>query len=143
MTPCEELGYEVGDIFEIVGGTTLERGAIVKLAEDDDSDIPLFTLIAGESFEEDIVVLGGDYYEALNYVKPVQTSGTLRHTISPPSYAEEILLLVKDTGVDVEFKSEGDIIIYDHHLEDGIIMESLAAVVEYVTVKKGWLSLTI
>ena len=44
MTPCEKLGYKVGDKFEVVsdGGSWCKRGDIVVLNEDDGSNCPFF-----------------------------------------------------------------------------------------------------
>lgn len=53
MTPCERLGYKVGDRFVAVtasDGTTpeFEEGSIVELERDDGSHMPLFKLISGD-----------------------------------------------------------------------------------------------
>lgn len=43
LTPCEQLGYKVGDKFVITGDSeTFEKETIVELFEDDGSNIPLF-----------------------------------------------------------------------------------------------------
>ena len=43
MTPCEELGYKVGDKFEVVGDHFhYSKGSIVTLYSDDGSDYPKF-----------------------------------------------------------------------------------------------------
>ncbi|MGL5775510.1 MAG: hypothetical protein ACRCYB_09250 [Aeromonas veronii] len=43
MTPCEKLGYKVGDKFEVVDEHyAFPRGAIIKLIDDDGSDAPFF-----------------------------------------------------------------------------------------------------
>lgn len=52
MTPCEKLGYKVGDTFAITdrlpdgameAGTGFKAGQIVTLARDDGSMLPLFS----------------------------------------------------------------------------------------------------
>lgn len=49
MTPCEELGYKVGDLFEVIpeNSNSFSKGSIVKLLEDDKSINPLFGLVEG------------------------------------------------------------------------------------------------
>lgn len=45
MTPCEKLGYKVGDKFEVIGGHyCLKKGTVVYLAEDDGSECPEFRI---------------------------------------------------------------------------------------------------
>lgn len=43
MTPCEELGYAVGDKFIVLSNTVFNEGQIVTLYEDDGSASPLFS----------------------------------------------------------------------------------------------------
>lgn len=43
MTPCENLGYKVGDKFTVIKDSYFEKGAIVVLSKDDGSAIPWFT----------------------------------------------------------------------------------------------------
>ena len=57
MTPCEELGYKVGDKFEVVPfrneslfDSSVRIGDTVLLKEDDDTKMPLFT------GEDDLVI---------------------------------------------------------------------------------------
>tara|TARA_R110000851_G_scaffold187318_1_gene337146 strand:+ start:48009 stop:48725 length:717 start_codon:yes stop_codon:yes gene_type:complete len=47
MTPCEEKGYKVGDLFEVIKKDEYSLGSIVKLTEDDGSEWPLFDLVKG------------------------------------------------------------------------------------------------
>ena len=43
MTPCEKLGYEVGDRFEVVGlDCILPVKSILRLCKDDGGELPLF-----------------------------------------------------------------------------------------------------
>lgn len=43
MTPCERLGYKVGDKFTVIKDSYFEKGTIVALSEDDGSEVPWFT----------------------------------------------------------------------------------------------------
>lgn len=43
MTPCEKLGYKVGDKFTVIKDSLLEKGTIVVLSEDNGSEVPWFT----------------------------------------------------------------------------------------------------
>lgn len=49
ITPCEELGYSVGDVFEVLHNYSKYccKGMIVKLHEDDESNNPWFTYYSG------------------------------------------------------------------------------------------------
>lgn len=42
MTPCEELGYKVGDKFEVISHHAFKKGQVVTLHEDDGTECPLF-----------------------------------------------------------------------------------------------------
>ena len=44
MTPCEELGYKVGDEFEVIvgGHFRFPKGSVIKLERDDGRDCPFF-----------------------------------------------------------------------------------------------------
>ena len=42
-TPCEKLGYKVGDKFTVIKDSYFEKGTIVALSEDDGSEVPWFT----------------------------------------------------------------------------------------------------
>jgi len=49
MTPCQKLGYNVGDKFVVLKDIAhvYSRGEIIYLLRDDGSDIPLFKTIVG------------------------------------------------------------------------------------------------
>ena len=51
MTPCQKLGYNVGDKFVVIIANlkryNFTKGSIITLYEDDGSDIPLFKSIPG------------------------------------------------------------------------------------------------
>lgn len=42
MTPCERLGYKVGDKFEVISHHAFKNGQVVTLHEDDGTECPLF-----------------------------------------------------------------------------------------------------
>lgn len=42
MTPCERLGYKVGDEFEVISHHAFKNGQVVTLHEDDGTECPLF-----------------------------------------------------------------------------------------------------
>lgn len=42
MTPCEKLGYKVGDEFEVIDHHAFKKGQVVTLHEDDGTECPLF-----------------------------------------------------------------------------------------------------
>ena len=42
MTPCERLGYKVGDEFEVIRHHAFKNGQVVTLHEDDGTECPLF-----------------------------------------------------------------------------------------------------
>lgn len=51
MTPCEKLGYKVGDRFIMLGDLPVDcfsRGSIIELIKDDNTDVPKFRLISGK-----------------------------------------------------------------------------------------------
>lgn len=54
MTPCEELGYSEGDVFEVIDADNSFycKGMIVELDEDDGSYSPFFTYVSGPSRDE-------------------------------------------------------------------------------------------
>ena len=43
MTPCEKLGYKVGDKFEVISHHAFKKGQVVTLHEDDGTECPLFS----------------------------------------------------------------------------------------------------
>lgn len=47
MTPCEKLGYKVGDRFEAGEYSLFSDGSIVELFRDDGTESPLWRLVAG------------------------------------------------------------------------------------------------
>jgi len=52
MTPCEENGWKVGQIFErVIAGdpSPVEKGSLVVLVRDDNTMIPVFLCLSGSS----------------------------------------------------------------------------------------------
>ena len=50
MSYCSDLGYKVGDMFEVVdsdGSSYYTKGMIVRLEEDDNTNVPYFHYISG------------------------------------------------------------------------------------------------
>lgn len=43
VTPCEILGYKVGDEFEVISHHAFKNGQVVTLCEDDGTECPLFS----------------------------------------------------------------------------------------------------
>jgi len=77
ITPCEELGYSVGDVFEVIDmcNSFYCKGMIVKLDEDDGSYAPFFTYVSGPSADEthevDKIVI------SLNFVRKIHQKAEL------------------------------------------------------------------
>lgn len=70
MTPCEKLGYKVGDKFEVLNGNNgFEKGQVVTLFKDDGSDTPLFKGVNNRFKHADGA--GGAYMTLESEVKPV------------------------------------------------------------------------
>lgn len=73
MTPCEELGYKVGDKFIVTKGGTFSVGSVVMLYRDDNSYTPLFKLIKG-SCKYNVCDGEAGAYLHLGKVKPIEES---------------------------------------------------------------------
>lgn len=66
MTPCEKLGYKVGDLFEVVlYSDWFPKGSVVKLILDDHSNQPLFEQVSGVKQDD------GKWFEVLYKVQPL------------------------------------------------------------------------
>lgn len=73
MTPCQELGYKVGDKFIALEDSLFTVGSIVTLHRDDGSTVPLFAG-EGSGFSNAIDAEGNEQpgaYEYLDCVKPI------------------------------------------------------------------------
>lgn len=72
-TPCEELGYKVGDKFKVVCKESeacgFKKGATITLYADDRSDCPLF---AGDNTEFSLADGAAGAYLSLRKVKPLK-----------------------------------------------------------------------
>lgn len=70
LTPCEELGYEVGDVFEVDETSVFTRGSWIMLVYDDGTSMPKFQLVKGSSYNgryrgyEDLEVIDRIYTRA-------------------------------------------------------------------------------
>lgn len=75
LTPCEQLGYKVGDKFVVLEGcATLVKGTIVELFKDDGTTSPLFK---GKTTRNWHIADGEEgAYAGLDYVKPFKESNT-------------------------------------------------------------------
>jgi hypothetical protein len=103
LTPCQQLGYKVGDKFEILKtGWGFTKGQIVTLYEDNESICPLFEGENSEySFHFNKVLVHGAYL-SLSSVKP----------ITPP---KKMLTIVR--GIPGSGKSTLASLITPHHFE--------------------------
>jgi len=73
LTPCQRLGYKVGDKFLVVSdnAATTNKGDIVTLIEDDGTDSPFFTGSTLSSYRGQIVSLW------LNWLQPIKAPDNL------------------------------------------------------------------
>lgn len=68
MTPCEKLGYKVGDKFGVIGNHyNLKKGTEVYLAEDDGSEYPKFRAEGVDDY----------WFVFLKKLKPIKEFNTL------------------------------------------------------------------
>lgn len=78
-TPCEELGYKVGDKFKVVCKESeacgFKKGATITLYADDRSDCPLF---AGDNTEFSLANGAAGAYLSLHKVKPLKAKKAKR-----------------------------------------------------------------
>ena len=75
LTPCEQLGYKVGDKFIVTEYChTFKNGTIIELFKDDGTSIPLFK---GKTRGGNSICKGEDgAYAGLHQVKPIKDSDT-------------------------------------------------------------------
>lgn len=75
-TPCEELGYKVGDKFEVIVVNACDKpfslGSFVELSEDDGSKRPLFKLISGSCNFNNLPNNEKGAYEYLEFVEKIE-----------------------------------------------------------------------
>lgn len=95
QTPCEKLGYKVGDRFEVLEGvaSAFEEGSIIVLQKDDDSGLPLFKLESGDcQYKAALCENGGmvaGSYEYLSNVKKLEPGLDYFGTEERPHYVFE------------------------------------------------------
>lgn len=77
MTPCEKLGYKVGDRFRAVGAYCFDEGSIVELFQDDGTDAPLWKLVEGNCKHNNANGPGA-YDDIEKFVKIHETKAQLR-----------------------------------------------------------------
>lgn len=71
LTPCEQLGYKVGDVFTATGDGEFMKGSTLTLSRDDGSRSPLFTGEGSCWFNGPEATPGA--YESLNDVVKVES----------------------------------------------------------------------
>jgi len=77
MTPCERLGYKVGDEFEVISHHAFKKGQVVTLHEDDGTECPLFAGDGGgagvfDGVECSFATLNKQVRKIANKLKPVK-----------------------------------------------------------------------
>lgn len=106
LTPCEELGYRVGDMFEVtdIGNSFYCKGMIVKLDEDDGSYAPFFTYVRGPFADETHEV--AKIVISLNFVRKFSQKAELAKPAELIQVAEVIQdnLLYSTEDIDAAFE---------------------------------------
>lgn len=79
MTPCEKLGYKVGDMFEVISHYAFKKGQVVTLHEDDGTECPLFAGDGGgagafDGVECSFATLNKQVRKIANKLKPAKQS---------------------------------------------------------------------
>ena len=79
MTPCERLGYKVGDKFEVISHHAFKNGQVVTLHEDDGTECPLFAGDGGgagvfDGVECSFATLNKQVRKIANKLKPAKQS---------------------------------------------------------------------
>lgn len=79
MTPCEMLGYKVGDEFEVIRHYAFKNGQVVTLHEDDGTECPLFAGDGGgagvfDGVECSFATLNKQVRKIANKLKPAKQS---------------------------------------------------------------------
>ena len=77
VTPCEMLGYKVGDEFEVIRHHAFKKGQVVTLHEDDGTECPLFAGDGGgagvfDGVECSFATLNKQVREIANKLKPAK-----------------------------------------------------------------------
>lgn len=79
VTPCEMLGYKVGDEFEVISHHAFKKGHVVTLHEDDGTECPLFSGDGGgagvfDGVECSFATLNKQVRKIANKLKPAKQS---------------------------------------------------------------------
>lgn len=89
-TPCQKLGYKVGDKFEVICEESeacgFKKGATITLYADDRSDCPLF---AGDNTEFSLAGRAAGAYLHLHKVKPLKPKKAAEPAQSEPVQEEQ------------------------------------------------------
>lgn len=97
MTPCEEMGYKVGDRFECLADSTFNKGSIIELINDDGTENPLFKLIKGSSsYKYEKAYFG---FDLLKKLEPVgECPAHYDHIIQPWEYMRATFSIAEYRG---------------------------------------------
>lgn len=107
MTPCEELGYKVGDEFVVVRGNgSLLEGDIVYLPEDDGTNCPKFSKKEGRTeLDADSLSKTTTAYLPLDWVTKIEEDDPSKH---PPLV--QVAIAVKVLGQELTLDQVADLI---------------------------------
>ena len=109
MTPCEKLGYKVGDKFKVVDGTGVHYavGSFITLIHDDGSSCPRFNGVHA-------IYESGDSFFPLDFVeKVVVNNETERKVEAEMTSDKEITIKVSDWHKNGELPPVGEVCIFD------------------------------
>lgn len=98
MTPCEKLGYKVGDKFITKGSYTFGGDSIIELEHDDGSEMPLFKLISGHCKYNNAKGGKEGAYCCFNFVKKIEEK-EMTHQKKPHRHADIMKAYADDLGL--------------------------------------------
>ena len=109
MTPCEKLGYKVGDKFIVTENYVFAYGSIIELEHDDGSEGPLFKLISGSCKYNNAKGKKAGAYCDLYYVQKIEDK-EMTHQKKPHVHAEMMKTHADDVSLCafVRLKRSGD-----------------------------------
>ena len=84
MTIATDRGFEIGKLYRVINdenSSYYKKGMVVKFIRDDNSDLPLFELISGESKR---TTRDGLYYVDLCDLEPVESTGVSKSNSTKP-----------------------------------------------------------
>jgi len=86
-SPCEEKGWEVGQVFEILGGSNnmTDNGDFVALQEDDGTNSPWFYIIKGRNKGE-------------RTCRNIDDNSRIKRIYPPEEESKEITLTCDESG---------------------------------------------